>query len=320
MRYVRALCIVTALIGAACHRDRGVHVFLDETYPEKLSEWRLFAGPPGSLEPNTGVRRYSVRTPLFSDHADKSRLVWIPPNTKASVRADGTVDFPIGTVLVKTFSFPENGKERLIETRLLVHRRDTWVPIPYVWNREQTDASLAVSGDFTTVSYRDAAGEHKIDYSVPNVNQCHSCHDQAGDSIPLGPKARNLDAATLSYLSVSHPSLPPETLEGRAREYLDVNCAHCHNPTGSAMAIPLDLSYEQSDSRKFGVGQAATKPIDGAPDLRLVIDPGQPERSALVGRMASTDKSGMPTIGHNSVDAEGVRLISDWIRSLKRGT
>jgi hypothetical protein len=234
----------------------------------------------------------------------------MPAGKKAAARPDGSIDFPVGTVFSKTFSFDG----RLVETRLLIHRAKGWVGVPYVWNREQTEATLAVSGDFTTVR----ANGRDIEYAVPNVNQCRSCHDQAGDTVPLGPTVRSLDAATLARLGIAVPTAAAATLESRARAYLDVNCATCHNPSGSAMAIPLDLSYGQTLPASFGVKQIATKPVD-APGLRLIIAPGEPGASILVYRMRSTDqKIGMPTIGHSATDREGVALISEWIRSMRR--
>ena len=306
------LALAAFAMGAGCGRDRGVRTYLDETYPDKLSDWRIFTsgGPKPAL--NAGVYGYDVRTPLFSDYADKSRAMWIPPGKRISVSADGRIEFPVGTILLKNFSFPEGGKERLIETRLEVHRPNGWVAVPYVWNREQTDAALAVSGDFTTVRH----DGQSFEYTVPGVNQCRSCHDQAGDTVPLGPKVRNLDAATLRRLGVAAPAPAVDTVDHRARMYLDVNCSHCHNPVGSAMAIPLDLRYEQTDPAKWGVNAAQTKPLDGAPK-RAIIAPGHPEISALVRRMQSTqEKVGMPTLGHALVHREGVELVSAWVRGL----
>jgi hypothetical protein len=313
--YWAAVACAVAVLGAGCARTHDVRVFLDETYPEKLSEWRLFTSAGPSLSPNRYVVAYEVRTSLFSNYANKHRTLWIPPGKSAAARPDGTIDFPVGTVFSKTFSITEHGKERLIETRLLVHRPKEWVGLPYVWNREQTEATLAVSGDFTTVHVTGG----QIEYAIPNVNQCRSCHDQASDTVPLGPTVRNLDAATLTRLGIRGHAQERDTLETRARAYLDVNCATCHNPSGSAMAIPLDLRYEQTNSTALGINQIARKPAEDAPALRLIVTPGDPERSLLVHRMQSTrPQVGMPTIGHSAIDREGVALISGWIRAMKR--
>ena len=94
-------------------------------------------------------------------------------------------------------------------------------------------------------------------YQVPNTNDCKRCHVSSGILTPIGPKARNLNfVATgdsenqLHWASLGGiTSLPALTeiaalpnwkddkhftLDQRARAYIDVNCAHCHNATGDA--------------------------------------------------------------------------------------
>jgi hypothetical protein len=297
MTYFRAAILVCAALACGCrHQADG-----GKTYPEKLSDWDLSGAVP-----------YTVSSPLFSDHADKQRTMCMPPGTKATAAPDGSILFPVGTVLTKTFSYPVNGREKKIETRIVARRDDGWVALPYVWNQEQTEATLVPSGDFTTVSY---AGK-PFEYAIPNVNQCRTCHDQAGATVPLGPKLRTLDAATLTRLGL-RPAPPRWSgIDEKARAYLEANCAHCHNPHGSAAAtVALDLSYDQFDLAKLGASQPAMKPFPGAP--KMVVRLGAPDESALLSRMKSTDtKAGMPTLGHTLIDEEGVRLIADWIRSL----
>lgn len=320
MRFLRGAVVCALVLGAsACRRDHGVHAFLDESYPDKLSEWRLFTTQGAKLVANDRVFGYDVRTPLFANYASKKRTVWMPPGKKAAAMNDGSIDFPVGTIFTKTFAYPAAAGERRIETRLLVRRASGWVALPYVWNTEQTEATLAPTGDMTSVTYRDDHGaENQITYSVPNVNQCRSCHDQGGDTVPIGPKVRNLDAATLHRIGLAEPPRPADSLDARARAYLDANCAHCHNPNGSAMAIPLDYRIEQTDPARLGVRFAATKPVPNAPGLANIIEPGNPDRSLLVVRMESTEpKIGMPTLGHDVVDREGIELIRQWIRAMK---
>src|SRR3546814_6541159 len=61
---------------------------------------------------------------------------------KARGNGDGLIDFPVGTALIKTFKFDD----RLIETRVMLHRADGWLALPYRWNEAQTDALLVVAG------------------------------------------------------------------------------------------------------------------------------------------------------------------------------
>src|SRR5580704_19437662 len=130
------------LVLAGCSRE--VRTNLDEPYPKKLSAWRLFVGNPAELKPNQRVIPYDLITPLFTDYATKRRFVFVPTGQAATYKADDTFDFPKGTILSKTFSYPTAAKERLIETRLLVNTNAGWVALPYVWNSSQTDAVLDV--------------------------------------------------------------------------------------------------------------------------------------------------------------------------------
>ena len=60
----------------------------------------------GVLTLNTGVVAYDLNTPLFSDYAHKLRTVWMPSGTSAKFDPDATFDFPVGTVITKTFYYP----------------------------------------------------------------------------------------------------------------------------------------------------------------------------------------------------------------------
>src|SRR3546814_10616285 len=86
---------------------------------------------------------------------------------------------------------------RLIETRSLVHRKDGWAAIPYVWNDAQTEATLARTGAVLPLTLVDSDNSREdFNYVVPDESQCASCHAQ--DWIdrkvhPIGPKARHLN-------------------------------------------------------------------------------------------------------------------------------
>src|SRR5690242_6001785 len=129
-----------ALLLAGCSRD--VRTRYSGPFPKKLSSWRLFTGAGPDLKPNRGVVPYDLNTTLFTDYATKRRYVWMPPGQAAVYKPDETFGFPRGTILVKTFSYPDaalGGRERMIETRLLVNTDDGWYALPYVWNAAQTE-------------------------------------------------------------------------------------------------------------------------------------------------------------------------------------
>ncbi len=340
------LALFVAVSSLSCGRlfGSGVRSFVAEPFPEKLSEWRLFLG---DLKPNKGVVPYDLNTPLFSDYASKSRTIWMPEGTTATYKNDDVFDFPVGTVITKTFAFPDaSGKEKRIETRMLVHAEDGWKALPYVWNAEQTDATLELAASPVQISFTDATGKkHDFSYGIPNVNECIHCHENNKVLMPIGPKARNLNrdynyadgkANQLAYLTkvgylkgAPSPEQAPKvpvwndpstgTLEARARAYLDNNCAHCHRSVGVAGYTAFLLDYNETDPRKLGfcklpnsAGYTGNRPFD--------IVPGQPEASILLYRMQSTRaKEMMPEIGRSVVHEEGIALVREWLASLKGG-
>jgi hypothetical protein len=112
------------------------------------------------------------------------------------------------------------------------------------------------------------------------------------------------------------PRLP---LERRARAYLDVNCAHCHNPRGPANTAGLDLRFAQNDPVKLGIGKPPVA-AGSATGGRLVdIAPGDPERSILLHRMESVEPGVMmPELGRKIADDAAVELIRLWIAALPK--
>ncbi len=328
---------------AGCHsKSAPVKLFLEEPFPEKLSDWNLFIRP--GLQPNQGVLPYDLNTPLFSDYAAKYRFVWMPPGTHAQYRDDTVFDFPLGTILAKSFGFPgEDGKEKLIETRLLIRGKNGWVGLPYVWNKSQTEARLDLAADPVPVSYIDHSGQKRaFTYFIPNANECKQCHENARVMLPIGPKARNLNKdyfypdgsanqlarwTQVGYLQgAPSPRAAPKaakwdtpqtgTLDERARAYLDNNCAHCHQPGAGAGYTGFDLRLTATSLESLGLCKS---PNSAGRVGNLVYDlvPGKPEESILVARMESTrPKEMMPQIGRSVVHEEGLALIREWVRSL----
>ena len=116
--------------------------------PPTLSAFRLLLGQ-GGVTPTAGVTPYNLRNALFSDYAEKFRYVYVPGSERIGWRAEGVLDFPVGSVLIKSFGYPADfrkpdEKVRIVETRLLIRRTAGWVALPYVWNAEGTDATLKI--------------------------------------------------------------------------------------------------------------------------------------------------------------------------------
>jgi uncharacterized repeat protein (TIGR03806 family) len=212
-----------ALLLSSCGSDDAGVRFFAKDQPKALSEWRLLKIEGGRLSLNAGVVPYDLNTPLFSDYAHKLRTIWMPKGKSARYDAKNSFDFPVGTIISKTFYYPLPGdgkwdgksvarivanndlqgesldlsKVRLIETRLLVRREAGWEAMPYVWNESQTEATLKRAGDLIALELVDRdGGRETADYQVPDQNQCASCHatDNKTRALhPIGPKARHLN-------------------------------------------------------------------------------------------------------------------------------
>jgi uncharacterized repeat protein (TIGR03806 family) len=299
-------------------------------FPASLSDFGFFIDAEAQV-PNAGVHPYALNTPLWSDGAEKLRFIYRPEGTRLEADGEGLLKFPVGAAIIKTFAFGTGAERRLIETRVLLHRADGWLALPYRWNAEQTEATLALTGG--RVDLVTPAGE-AISYAIPNKNQCKTCHSKDGTVIPIGPKARNLseswlrDAVASGFLDAmpeggnampdwQHAS--SGTTEQRARAYLDVNCAHCHQPGGGASNSGLDLRWEQNDPHAYGLFKRPVAAGRGSGDNDFAIVPGQPDKSILLYRMDSSEPGiAMPELGKASVDQQGVAVVRRWISEMHR--
>jgi uncharacterized repeat protein (TIGR03806 family) len=339
-------------LAIGCHSQSPVAAdpLAGEDPPEKLSAYGLFAGNGSTQDPVPGVVPYDVNTALFSDYALKYRFVRLPPGTSAEYRDTEVFDFPVGTIISKTFAYPESAADpskgsRLIETRLLIRKPEGWIGLPYIWNEEQTEATLQVAGGTCDVSWKQADGTTKsVNYIIPNVNQCMGCHENNRVMKPIGPKARNLNR-DFDYLDGRENQLthwtklgylrgaPPEqnaprlpvwndpstgTVEERAMAWMEVNCAHCHNPAGPARTSGLDLQLSQKDPYKRGFMKTPIAAGRGSGGRSYDIVPGKPDESILMFRIQSAEPGiAMPESPHRLIDQEAVALVRQWIQELR---
>lgn len=110
------------------------------------------------------------------------------------------------------------------------------------------------------------------------------------------------------------PASTDDSPDKRARAWLQVNCAHCHqNGAGGTATIDLQSSIP-ADAMKL-LGAAPSQGTFGLNQPQLVV-PGDPARSVLMYRVAVAGRGRMPHIGSSVVDAGGVELIRQWIESL----
>jgi len=315
---------------------------------ETLSAYNFFDGNLAELNPAEGVLPYELISPLFSDYSHKERFVWMPDGTAANYTTHHVLDFPIGAVLIKNFYYLHDERDatqgkRLIETRLLVNRGEEWDAYGYSWNDEQTDAFYDIIGDIKDVTWINEQGEkQRVDYIIPNKNQCKGCHAYDNKLMPIGPKVRNLNKdfvfqdgtsnqldkwVSVGYLNnlkpdSEHPAVAQwddgtSTLHDRSMAYLDINCGHCHNPNGAGRTSGLTLLAESEVGLKVGVYKPTVSAGAGTGGHSFSIVPGNADESIMIYRMNSTNPGAMmPEIGRRLVHQEGVDLIANWINQM----
>ena len=339
---VKKLFLIVALLSQLIFAVND-EAILSKRPEAKLSDYDLFKSPKEQI-PNDNVHKYFLQTPLFSDYSSKDRFVYIPEEKKAIHSFYRVYEFPIGSALVKTFSYEmaSNSNKVLLETRLLLLQETGWSAHTYVWDDNQEDAFLKVSGKtIEGIEFLHEGNLKKVDYRVPNQNQCKECHLADDKIMPIGPKSRNLNFEVIQHnesinqidywiengLVENHDPQKvvadwkntEASLNDRARAYLDVNCGHCHMPGGSADTTGLYLTVHEKDIRKLGVNKPPVAAGRASGNLKYSIVPGKPEKSILLYRMKSQDPGiMMPESGRTLAHSEGIRLIETWIKNYKK--
>ncbi len=312
-------------------------------YLSTLTEYQLFQGDLFDHKPASGVLPYDLNSPLFSDYAAKLRFIKLPAGQSIPYDAENAFDFPVGTVIAKTFAHENDMTDasqgrRMIETRILKREQQGWIGLPYVWNDQQTEANLSLTGASVEVQWIHSDGKpQKISHLVPNVNDCKRCHF---DNIPIGPKTRHINGDfayehgienQLAYWSrtgvlkgAPSPDDAPRlavwndpttgSVDARARAWLEINCAHCHSETGPARNSGLHLYASVTDPFQLGVFKGPVAAGKGTGGRSYDIVPGKPEDSILMYRLETTHAGEvMPEFGRSMVDVEANELIRQWI-------
>ncbi len=318
----KGLLLLTLFSMVVACQDDGLYPANNgvEFYPT-LSDYRIYQGALADLMPSADYYPYELGSSLFTDHAEKQRLIKIPSTGQMTKTGDGLPDFPDGTIMAKTFYYYNDARDwskgkNVIETRLLIKDADQWHVATYLWDDSQTEARLVESGYNRLVNFIDKEGQPQvIAYQLPSNRACASCHYANDQLTPIGPKLRNLnievahqggsinqlvdlqnrglidqfdETAIMAVPNYHDTSLP---LNERARAYLDINCAHCHNAKGSSNDLDMFYSY----ALPFEETKIAKHKED------------------IVSNMI---EGSMPQIGTSVIDEEGAALIEEYINSL----
>ena len=341
MKFFRSILLAISLVSIPLTAiDKQAHI--EGKFFSKLSDYRFFKDLTNQI-PADEVLPYQLQSELFSDYTYKQRFVYVPPAMKVGHEKNKVFMFPVGSVLIKTFSYQNTMSEltpQLLETRLLIHSEGGWKAVSYIWNEDQSEAYLSLVGGTIQTSFSDEGGNiRSVRYRAPNKNQCKECHQINASLTPIGPKARNMDL-TLSYddkpqnqlakwhdlgwidqdidfMKMINYSSLNEDIEDRARAYLEINCAHCHIPGGAADTTGLYLMLEETNKKSLGFYKKPVAAGKASFNLKYSIVPKKPNQSILLRRMESMDPGiMMPESGRALKHAEGIEVISEWINSL----
>lgn len=286
-----------------------------EGAPLWLSELGLYTGMERrELAPD--LHEVTPAFPLWSDGAAKRRWMRLPPGSAIDSSAMDDWQFPPGSMLFKEFS---TGGRRM-ETRLIARTgagaRDYWMGA-FVWDEAESDARFAPEG---------ALDVHGTSHDVPRATSCGTCHNGEPGRV-LGISA--VQTPHLDGDLLSHPAPDPgferfEPIARAALGYLHGNCAHCHNPQGSARPdTDMDLRLATGDMNPAETAAAGTtieRPLQrfGAPELSVRVAPGAPERSALLARMLERGTPAqMPPLASEHIDPGGIAAVREWIAALE---
>jgi mono/diheme cytochrome c family protein len=285
--------------------------------------------------------RFSPQYPLWTDGAVKTRWLELPRGTFIDASNPDVWTFPVGTKFWKEFRFA-----RRAETRLIEHTPEGWKYATYVWNDDESEATLAPErGIARSVVIRDS-----VRHAIPSQSDCRSCHEGSparilgfstlqlsADRDPNAPHAepipeggvtlrtlvqRGLVRGLPAHLRGGAPRIAASTPTARAAlGYLHGNCSYCHTLGGELASLKFSLQYpfgerfEHPPALATSVGRISKYVPSAwdAPGER--IRAGEPDRSVLAFRMASRNPvSQMPPVGSRLVDEEAVALIRRWIQ------
>lgn len=312
-----------------------------DNFPRTLSATGLFASL-SDLSPAPGLLPYGVNVPFWSDHAVKRRWFALPdPAARFTWARDAAWTLPAGAVWVKHFDLDltrgDPATRRRLETRLLVKTADGAYGVSYRWNEAQTDATLVPSEGVTfpltvvenglirtqaweipgraacLVCHTPQAG-HALSFNTRQLNRVEPIHGFTGNQLDLlhaGGYFANTPPSP--HTLPRHPSLDDTShpVDTRARAYLAVNCAYCHQDGGTAPTAwdgrpELALAHT-------GLVNGAVNNNGGDPLNRLLV-PGDPARSVILGRVAASNGfTRMPPLGSSELDQKAIALLATWV-------
>ncbi len=323
--------IVDAAAEATPVVDAGVDsgpTLLPADQRHLLSETGLYTNI-ATKQLSPGTEQFRPAYLLWSDAAEKTRWIKLPPGTQIDNSDPDHWDFPVGTQIFKEFAL--DGKR--LETRLIERIAKTGNPEKdywhggFAWRDDESDADFVIDG---------AENVRGTPHDVPAQKVCPACH--LGEaSHYLGFSAVQLSGGaqglTLSALAAAGRLKNPPPAEGYAVPgdaqtsaaigYLHANCGHCHNPNGLAWPdtdMNLRVGVDERTVEQTGVFRTA---INGGlkrwshPGYAYRINAGYPDTSAVIFRASARgDRDQMPPLATEFPDTTSINMLKTWIASL----
>ncbi|HTH46998.1 MAG TPA: PA14 domain-containing protein [Candidatus Limnocylindria bacterium] len=270
------------------------------------------------------------------------------PAQQIQFSAEDNWVFPAGTVFVKHFDLQTNETDpaalRRLETRLLVSSTNGIVfGATYRWRPDYSDADLVTSSQTEDIIIATANGFRTQQWYYPSRTDCITCHTPQSGGVLGASKTRQLNGdlmypgsgetdnqlRTLNSVGLFYPALDEAALSNypvvvpvtntvasldlRARSFLDVNCAYCHQPGGVRANFDARFTTPLASSGIINGAVIADLGVSGT----HVVTPGDQLRSALWQRVGTTAPLvKMPPLARNEVDTAAHDLLAAWIDSL----
>jgi hypothetical protein len=267
------------------------------------------------------VYKYIPKYPLYSDGAEKNRLIYIPPGSKIDTTDQDNWIYPKNTMLFKEF----RQNTETYEVRLIHKSGDTvgaasWKPYSAVRvtnDKGESGLTNRIDSDTTIINTPATFGRN-----VPPTNMCINCHRASRDFV-LGFEGVQLSGQTpfslndLNSKNLVTKPVPTMDIQGSpnakaALGYMHTNCSTCHSPNGLAAGVGMNLRHT-SLATSLQTENAYVTLVQTAK-----IVPKDPANSRIYIR-ATSDGSPMPPrpMGLNlTLDPQAEVLFKNWINEL----
>ena len=342
--------------GGAIHRlERAPRVTTPATFARTLSATGLFADVT-KLAPAAGVLPYEVNVPGWHDGAAIVRHLALSTDDPLTYRPTKSWDLPDGAALVQTLTLGGRRIEtRVLLKQQNDFAGYTYVwnaaqTDAELAGKTGADLELADGTPWRVPSRAECMMCHSREANFAlTLHESQLNHgdqlarwerlgllrtepsvlargrrgpDGPGGALRQQPDQRTPVTTTLlprnpeNLARFTSPADAQAAVEPRARSYLAVNCAHCHTLNGGGNSA-INFDWTLPLDRMRAIGEPPQHDTFGLADAR-VIAPGAADRSVILPRVAMRGPGQMPPVGSRVPDAEGVRLLAEWIASLKR--